>query len=137
MPERVTSGVSRARNRPRPIWGTSASEHTHNRNTQNASRDNVRVGLALAPWPALDDVATQRKFALQTIIQSALESTLITLQQVQQFMGLHHDEMTLVVKVDWEHVAVSKGCHVCGHQMLEDRHGGGLRTISGLQAQKA
>jgi hypothetical protein len=82
------------------------------------------------------DVAAERKFALQTIIQSALESTLTTLQQVQQFIGLHHDEMTPVVKVDWEHVAVSKGCHVCGHQTLEDRHGGGLRAISGFQVQQ-
>ena len=67
---------------------------------------------------------------------SALESTLTTLQQVQQFIGLHHDEMTLVVKVDWEHVAVSKGCHMRGHQTLEDRHGGGLRAISGFQVQQ-
>ena len=70
------------------------------------------------------------------MIQRELESTSTTLQQAQQFIGLHHEEMTPVVKVDWEHVAVSKGCHVRGHQTLEDRHGGGLRAISGFQVQQ-
>jgi hypothetical protein len=97
---------------------TSASANTQSKNTQNASRDKVKV------------------VALQTIIQSGLESTLTTLQQAQQFIGLHHEEMTLVVKVDWEHVVVSKGYHVRGHQTLEDRHGGGLRAISGFPVQQ-